>query len=328
MAPTVPQRAGPHKAGAKPYDDTMNEIERKRAANLWEPFSRKFPPVAKSCEFHATCDVTFDRIGGLEDAKDEILTYACAATEPEIYERWGTFSPSGLLLIGPDGSGKSLLAGALAGRTETPFLRIRVARLMLQLVHAGGKAGEILQGWQEVLAEIKKVTTYFDELDFAHDPSLGVPRLDLPVTQLSDFLLELIDTTIGAVGALTVGGTSRPDTLSPIYFAPGRFERIVAVNPVVPGDVIAALEIHAAAAEKRAGRRLFAKIDWQRAIEQNRESPIGAWVQLLHAVLRRKARCDAASEKPGEVTTEDVLAEVDRFKRATLRLPPTSGRYL
>ena len=51
-------------------------------------------------------------------------------------------------------------------------------------------------------------------------------------------------------------------------------------------------------------------------------------MQVLHAVLRRKARCDAAAEKPGEVTTEDVLAEVDRFKRATLRLPASSGRYL
>jgi hypothetical protein len=92
--------------------------------------------------------------------------------------------------------------------------------------------------------------------------------------------------------------------------------------------VIAALEIHREAAEKRAGRKLFAKIEWQRAIEQNRDASIGAWVQLLHAVLRRKARCDAAEELPGEVTTEDVLAEVDRFKRATLRLPVTGGRYL
>ena len=195
-------------------------------------------------------------------------------------------------------------------------------------MHAGGKAGDLLQGWNETLAEIKHVTVYFDELDFAHDPSLGAPRMDLPTSQLSDFLLELIDTTMGVTEALTLGGTSRPDTLSPIYFQPGRFERVVSVNPFVPGDVIAALEIHAAAAEKRAGRRLFEKVDWPRAIDQNREASIGAWIQLMHAVLRRKARCDAADDKPGLVTTEDVLAEVDRFKRATVRLPTTSGRYL
>jgi ATP-dependent 26S proteasome regulatory subunit len=306
----------------------MNELERKRAANLWEPFARKFPPVAKSVEMSASPNIGFEDIGGLEEAKDELLTYACAATEPQIYARWGTFSPSGLLLIGPNGSGKTLLAGALATRVETPFLAIRCPRLVMQILHAGGKVAELLQGWQEVLNEIHNVTVFFDELDFAHDPSLGAPRFDLPTAQLSDFLLELIDTTIGVTDSLVLGSSSRPDTLSPVYFEAGRFERIVAVVPIIPSDVIEALLIHLAAAEKRAGRKLFEKVDWPRAIEQSRESSIGHWVRLMHAVLRRKARCEAAFESAGLVTTEDVLAEVDRFKKATGRLPVASGRYL
>jgi ATP-dependent 26S proteasome regulatory subunit len=306
----------------------MNELERKRAANLWEPFARKFPPVAKSVEMTALPKVGFEDIGGLEEAKDELLTYACAATEPQVYARWGTFSPSGLLLIGPSSSGKTMLAAALATRAETPFLAIRCPRLVLQILHSGGKVADLLQGWQEVLNEIKNVTVYFDELDFAHDPSLGGPRLDLPTAQLSDFLLELIDTTIGVTESLMLGSSSRPDTLSPVYFEAGRFERIVAVVPTIPADVIDALLIHSAAAEKRAGRRLFEKVDWLRAIEQNRDSSIGNWVRLLHAVLRRKARCEAALEPGGLVTTDDVLAEVDRFKKATGRLPVSSGRYL
>ena len=306
----------------------MNEIERKRAANLWEPFVRKFPPVAKSCDFTASPEIGFGDIGGLDEAKDELLTYACAATDPDVYERWGTFPASGLLLIGPNGSGKTLLAAALATRTETPFLVIRAPRLALQILHAGGKIGDLLQAWQETLAEIKRITVYFDELDFAHDPSLGAPRPDLPAPQLGDFLLELIDVTIGVTETLMLGSTSRPDTLSPIYFEPGRFERIVSVNPIVPGYVIAAMAIHSMAAEKRAGRKLFEGIDWTRVIEQNREASIGNWVRLVHAVLRRKARCDAADDKPGVVTTEDLMSEVARFKKATGRLPVASGRYL
>lgn len=305
-----------------------SELERRRAANLWEPFARKFPPIAKSCQFLATSSTSFADIGGLEEAKDEILTYACAATEPEVYERWGTRAPSGLLLIGPSGSGKSMLAAALAARTETPFLLIRSPRLALQILHAGGKVGELLQGWQETLGEIKNLTAYFDELDFTNDPSIGGIRRDLPVMQISDFLLELIDTTIELSPSLICGSTSRPDTLSPVYFEPGRFERIVAVNPLVPGDLVAALEIHATAAEKRAGRTLFDKIDWLRAIEQSRETSIGNWVRLMHAVLRRKARCEAADDHPTSVSTGDVLAEVDRFKKATGRLPVSAGRYL
>jgi ATP-dependent 26S proteasome regulatory subunit len=221
-----------------------------------------------------------------------------------------------------------MLASALAARTETPFLAIRVPRLALQVLHAGGKVGELLQAWQETLAEIKRITVFFDELDFAHDPSLGAPRMDLPASQLSDFLLELVDATIGVTQTLMLASTSRPDTLSPVYFEPGRFERIVAVVPNVPADVIAALGLHTQAAEKRAGRKLFERIDWSRVIEQNRESSIGNWVRIMHAVLRRKARCDAADDKPGPVMTEDLMAEVDRFKKATGRLPVSSGRYL
>ena len=78
----------------------MNELERKRAANLWEPFARKFPPIAKSVEMSASPNVAFEDIGGLEEAKDELLTYACAATDPQVYARWGTIPPSGLLLMG------------------------------------------------------------------------------------------------------------------------------------------------------------------------------------------------------------------------------------
>jgi hypothetical protein len=69
-----------------------------------------------------------------------------------------------------------------------------------------------------VLAEIKRITVFFDELDFAHDPSLGAPRLDLPTSQLSDFLLELIDTTIGVTDA-DARLDERP-TRSPVFFEP------------------------------------------------------------------------------------------------------------
>ena len=57
-------------------------------------------------------------------AKEEILTYAYAQTSPEVYGRWGTFPPSAMLMIGRRGSGKSLLAEALAAQTETAFVRV------------------------------------------------------------------------------------------------------------------------------------------------------------------------------------------------------------
>lgn len=305
-----------------------SDLERKRAANLWEPFARKFPPIARSCSLDAFSKLDVSEIGGLDDAKEEIQTYACAATDPQVYERWGTAQPAGLLLIGPSGSGKTMLAQALATLAERPFLFVNVPKLVLQLLHASGNAGELLQGWIASLGELPPITVYFDELDFGHELADGPPRPGLPTGPIGDFLLELVDVVARTDGMLLVGSTSHPDTLSHTFLEPGRFERLVTVNPSLPGDVIAALEIHAARAEKRAGRTLFEGVDWVKVAEQNRDASIGNWVRLLHAVLRRKARCDAAHETPGPVTTQDFMNEVERFKKTTNRLPASVGRYL
>ena len=112
----------------------------------------------------------------LATAKDEILTYAYAATRPEIYENWGTFPPSGLLLIGAPGCGKHMLARALATHTETSFVRIGVPRLVLDMIHTSAKAGEFLQKWSQILEEISPLTIFFDELEFSQTHDLGGPR--------------------------------------------------------------------------------------------------------------------------------------------------------
>ena len=99
------------------------QIQIERAQNLWASFARNVELIARASQLTAAPQFDFDRIGGLPVAKDEILTYACAATNPEVYSNWGTFPPSGLLLIGLPSTGKSLLAQALATQTSTSFLR-------------------------------------------------------------------------------------------------------------------------------------------------------------------------------------------------------------
>jgi ATP-dependent 26S proteasome regulatory subunit len=302
-------------------------IERERAQNIWTSFARKTEPVAQATTIEPIPDFDLGQIGGLAAPKDEIQTYACAATSPEVYGRWGTYPPTGMLLIGRQGVGKSLLAKALASLTHTSFVNVAVPRLVIEVIHRGGKVGELLAGWSQTLAEMPPVTVFFNELEFSQAREIGARRPDLPVGPVMDLLLDLVDRTIAADGVLVVGSTSHPETLRHAFAAPSRLERVVEVNPVFPDDVIAALDIHASGAEKRAGHPLFESVDWASVVDQHSGPTTGDWVRILHATLRRKARCEAAGETARPVSTEDLVTEVRRFVQAADRLAVTTGGH-
>jgi SpoVK/Ycf46/Vps4 family AAA+-type ATPase len=169
------------------------------------------------------------------------------------------------------------------------------------------------------------LTVFFEELEFSQAQEIGARRPDLPVGPIMDFLLEFVDRAIRFDTTLAVASTAHPDTLRPAFLASGRFERVVEVIPTYPDDIVAALEIHARDAEKRAGRPLFSEVDWNHVVRQLREAVTGDWLTLMHGVLRRKARCEAAAEEVTPVSTDDLLAEVERFRRASDRLPRDGG---
>jgi ATP-dependent 26S proteasome regulatory subunit len=309
---------------------TELEIQQERATNLWNSAARKLPQLAKATQLRAAPMVTAEQIGGLGAAQDEVLTYACAANDPEKYAAWGTFPPSGLLLIGQSGTGKTLLAEALATRARTAFLRVHVPHLALEIVHRGGQVGELLEGWAQTLGEMPPTTVFFHELEFFQAEEIGGRRTDLPIGPIMDFLCELVDRTVATPKTLLVGSTAHPDTLRPAFVQPGRFERVVEVTPSYPDDVVAALGIHARAAEKRAGRTLFGAVDWADVVSRFREPSIGDWIHLLHAVLRRKASAECAPADVALVETDDLLTEVESYRRTRKRLPRSapSGTYL
>jgi ATP-dependent 26S proteasome regulatory subunit len=304
-------------------DDDSKRVE--RAQNLWSSFLRSVDPLARGAKLVADPQFDFGSIGGLERPKDEILTYGCAATNPKIYADWGTFQPSGILLIGQDGAGKSLLGRALATYTKTSFLEVEVPRLILDVVNGGGKVAELVSEWSRILEEMPPLTVYFDELEFTRAQAMGGIRNDFPVGRVMDFLLEIVDRTIANEQHLVIGSTSNPDTLRPAFVTTNRFERIVEVSPQFPNDMVEALQIHASAAEKRSGTVLFEDVDWTSVLGQTREFSPGDWIRILHAVLRHKASEAARGEDVSKVCTADLKSEVERFKQAQRRIQTTGG---
>ncbi len=306
-----------------------DRIRIERTQNLWGSFERKFEPIAKSIKLDPDPQIGLDQIGGLSAAKEEIQTYACAATDPGVYGRWGTYPPSGLLLIGNRGVGKRLLAKSLATQTGSGFLCVAVPQLVLEIMHESGKVGELMAGWSHALTEMPRVTILFNELEFSQVQEIGARRPDLPVGPVMDFLLNLVDRTAAAESHLMVGSTSHPNTLRQAFVQPGRFERVVEVAAEYPGDLVEALAIHSANSEQRASERLFDGVDWKLVVERYRGPVAGDWVRIMHAVLRRKARSEAAGENPSLVTTQDLLDEVDRYRRASTQIiAPQAGNYV
>ena len=303
-------------------------LDGKKALNLWLAYARKFPPIAKACVLVPEPSLGLESIGGLDLAKEEIEVYACTATHPEVYGRWGTLPPTGLLLMGPAGSGKTLLAEALATLAGTPFLAVAVPRLLLQLLNAPQGAGPLLEEWAKTLSEMPRSVVFFSDLDSPLARPLGSDRASPVAAAAFELLLELVERTISEPHMLAVGSSSQPDSLPRIFIEPGRFERLVDVVPELPDDIIAAVEIHAKGAEKRAGRRLFADIDWKSVVGDGTGISIGEWVRNLHGALRKKARCDAAGEEVDRVTAEDLRAQLERFMGARERLPKAPGSYL
>jgi ATP-dependent 26S proteasome regulatory subunit len=303
-------------------------ILRERAQNIWSSFARKYEPMSQSTRLEASPNFDLSRIGGLGDAKDEIQTYAYAATDRDVYMRWGTHPPSGVLLIGQRSVGKRLLARSLATLTGTSFLEVTIPKLVLEVIHRGGKVGELMSGWSDTLAEMPPLTVLFNELEFLQAEEIGARRPDLPVGPVMDFLLDMLDRSIACEDVLVVGSTAHPDTLRRAFTQPGRLERIVEVTPQFPGDIVQTLRIHAADAEKLAGRPLFEDIEWEQVVSGGIPPSPGDWVHILHAVLRRKARCEAAGEAATPVSTEDYRTEVERFKNASSRLLTPSATYV
>lgn len=303
-------------------------ILKERAQNIWASFARKTEALAQSAHLEPIPDFPLGRIGGLDAAKEEIQTYACAATSRDVYQHWGTYPPTAVLLIGGPGVGKSLLARALACLTNTSFLVIGVPRLVIEVIHRGGQVGELLQGWSQILGDLPPTTVLFEELEFSQAREIGANRPDLPVGPIMDLLLDMVDRAVAVEDHLVLGSTSHPDTLRQAFVMPKRFERVVEVNPIFPDDIVAALAIHAAEAEKRAGHPLFSPIEWEEVVSQHRGPSTGDWIHVLHAVLRRKARYEASGESPGPVTTEDVRVEVQRHTRAADRITPPTGNYV
>lgn len=185
-------------------------------------------PFVAAMEVLERVEVDYDQIGGLEDQIQELQeAVELPLIDPERFSRIGIEPPKGVLLYGLPGTGKTLLAKAVAHRTEATFIRVVGSELVQKYIGDGSKlVREIFQ-----MARKKAPTIIFiDELD-----SIAARRLnettgaDREVQRTLMQLLAEMDGFDKRKNIRIIAATNRPDVLDPAILRPGRFDRLVHV---------------------------------------------------------------------------------------------------
>ncbi|MCD6244470.1 MAG: CDC48 family AAA ATPase [Candidatus Korarchaeota archaeon] len=173
-------------------------------------------------------DITWDDIGGLEEVKRELREVVeLPLKNPDAFKRMGIEPPKGVLLYGPPGCGKTLLAKAVASESEANFISVKGPELLSKWVGESEKAvRQIFRKARQVAPAI----VFIDEIDSLF-PRRG-SHFDSGVTErvVSQMLTE-IDGIQPLRDVVVIGATNRPDLVDPAVLRPGRLERLVYVGP-------------------------------------------------------------------------------------------------
>jgi transitional endoplasmic reticulum ATPase len=188
---------------------------------------KEITPTAMREVYIEVPTVYWEDVGGLEEVKQELKeAVEWPLKQPEIFKKVGIRPPKGILLYGPPGCGKTLLARAIATVSEANFITIKGPEVFSKWV------GESEKAIREVFRKARMAAPsviFFDEID-SLIPRRGLGFADSGVTQrvISQLLTEM-DGIITLEDVVIIAATNRPDIVDPAILRPGRFDRLIYV---------------------------------------------------------------------------------------------------
>jgi cell division protease FtsH len=172
-------------------------------------------------------NVTFKDVAGAEEAKEEVSEMVEFLKDPGKFQKLGGKIPSGVLMVGSPGTGKTLLARAIAGEAKVPFFTISGSDFVEMFVGVGASR---VRDMFETAKKHSPCIIFIDEIDAVgrhRGAGLGGGHDEREQT-LNQLLVEM-DGFEGNEGVIVIAATNRPDVLDPALLRPGRFDRQVVV---------------------------------------------------------------------------------------------------
>ncbi len=178
-----------------------------------------------------TQTVNFEDVAGIDEAESELVEVVDFLRNPDKYAKLGARIPRGVLLSGLPGTGKTLLARAVAGEAGVPYFSSSASEFIEAIVGVG--ASRVRDLFRQA-AEAAPAIVFIDELDAigrARGGGGGALGGHVEREQTLNQILTEMDGFDPASGVIVLGATNRPDVLDPALLRPGRFDRRVAVQP-------------------------------------------------------------------------------------------------
>lgn len=265
-----------------------------------EVLHEAWDPMVSGAEMVEKPDITYNSVAGL----DEQITTVREAIElpllePELFEKVGIIPPKGILLVGPPGCGKTLLAKAVANHTEATFIRMVGSELAQKYI---GEGGRMVRELFSLAKEKSPSIIFLDEID-----AIGAKRLDGSTSgdrEVQRTLMQLLAELDGfdaLENVKIIAATNRPDILDDALMRPGRFDRIVTIPLPDPKGRKAMLALHTT---KMSTSRLQMK-----TLVEKTEGFSGAEIKATCV----EAGMIAIRDKRNKISQNDMMAAVERI---------------
>jgi len=267
-----------------------------------EVLHEAWDPMVSGAEMVEKPTITYADVAGLDEQVESVKeAIELPLVKPELFEKVGIIPPKGVLLVGPPGCGKTLLAKAVANHTNATFIRMVGSELAQKYI---GEGGRMVRELFSLAKEKAPSIIFLDEID-----AIGAKRLDGSTSgdrEVQRTLMQLL-AELDGFDALhdvkIIAATNRPDILDDALLRPGRFDRVIEIPIPEEGSRKAILTVHL-------NRMNTKKISIQRVVERT-QGYSGAELKATCV----EAGMIAIREGRSSVTQADMMEAVNRLDK-------------